>query len=191
MKRILCYGDSNTRGSVGGGRRMDDAKQWPVALQKLLGDQYRVIQKGLGGRVAGDLDPRTYMNGRPSFEVIYRSAAPVELVIIVLGTNDLKAKYQRTAQDIANDLLWYDQTIKQLSEVSEDVDTKILYILPENHPDAEGGKWAELIAIMKQFKLPILDLGDPPKGPDNLHFSEEAHAEIASKVKQKIEEMKL
>jgi hypothetical protein len=191
MKRILCYGDSNTRGSLGDGRRMDDAKQWPNVLQVILDDGYRVVQEGLGGRVAGELDERAYMNGRVSFEVMYRSAAPVDLVVIALGTNDLKSKYGRTAKDIADDLLWYGDAIQQYGDVAEDKSTKMLYVCPENHPDSEPGIWAELVKIMKQFDEPVLDLGKLETGPDGLHYSENAHAEVANKVKTKIEEMSL
>jgi lysophospholipase L1-like esterase len=187
MKRILCYGDSNTRGSIGNGQRMSDAAQWPNVLGQLLGDQYWVVQEGLGGRVAGEFDDRLYMNGRTSFEVAYRSAWPVDLVIIALGTNDLKAKYGRSAQAIADDLLWYAQEVKRL-EADSGKDVKILYVYPENHPQAEAGRWAELIQIMDQFSLPAVNLGDLPKGPDGLHFSEAGHALVAQKLNDKVME---
>ncbi len=189
MKRILCYGDSNTRGSIGDGRRMEDKKQWPNVLQKMLGDSYRIIQEGLGGRVAGELDERIYMNGRPSFEVIYRSTSPVDLVIIALGTNDLKAKYGRSAQDIANDLLWYEQAIRDLQDIEGGRPSKILYVIPENHSQSEPGIWAELADIMKHFDASVVDLGDLERGLDGLHFSEAAHAQVAHKLKDKLKEM--
>jgi len=188
MKRILCYGDSNTRGSIGNGQRLDDMKQWPNILQRLLGDQYWIVQEGLGGRVAGALDERVYMNGLTSFEVAYRSAWPVDLVIIALGTNDLKAKYDRDAQDIADDLRTYEQEIKRLETV-QDKNVKILYMYPENHPQAKAGSWAELTKLMGQFNLPVINLGEVLKGPDGLHFSEAGHEMVARKLKDKVEEM--
>ncbi|HEY4161310.1 MAG TPA: GDSL-type esterase/lipase family protein [Candidatus Saccharimonadales bacterium] len=191
MKRILCYGDSNTRGSIGNGRRMDDEKQWPNILQALLGDRYRAVQEGLGGRVAGELDDRSYLNGRTSFEVIYRSAAPVDLVVTALGTNDLKMRYRRTAQALADDLLWYAQAVEKLRDVEGGRMSRILYIAPENHPQAEPGVWAGLIEIMRQFDAPVLELGKLGKGPDGLHFSEPAHAQVAHTLEGKIKEMQL
>ena len=51
MRNILCYGDSNTFGTdpVHGGRHPREAR-WTGVLQELLGDGYRVIEEGLGGR---------------------------------------------------------------------------------------------------------------------------------------------
>lgn len=191
MIRILCYGDSNTRGSIGNGKRMDDEKQWPNVLQALLGGRYRIVQEGLGGRVAGELDERMYMNGRSSFETIYRSASPVDLVIVALGTNDLKARYRRMAQDIADDLLWYGQAVKGLRDIEGGRDSKLLYIAPEDHPEASPGTWSELVEIMRHFDASVLELDDLEKGPDGLHFSESAHAQIASKVRDKLKEIGL
>jgi lysophospholipase L1-like esterase len=188
MKRILCYGDSNTRGSIGNGQRMDDVKQWPNILQRLLGDQYWIVQEGLGGRVAGELDERPYINSHTSFEVAYRSAWPVDLVIIALGTNDLKAKYHRSALDIADNLLWYQQEITRL-EADAERTVHVLYVYPENHPQAEIGVWAELIKLMDQFDAPVINLGNVAKGPDGLHFSEAGHETVARKLKDKAEEM--
>jgi lysophospholipase L1-like esterase len=189
MKRILCYGDSNTHGSTGEGQRLDDRKQWSNVLWDVLGDDYWVIQEGLGGRVAGELDERAYMNGRPSFEVVYRSAWPVDAVIIALGTNDLKAKYDRTADDIANDLLWYKQEIDRLALTGKQV--QVLYVCPENHPQAQPGVHAGLVRNMKRFDVSVIDLGDIPRGPDNLHFSEAGHAIVAQKIHAKLKEMNI
>jgi len=192
MKRILCYGDSNTRGSLGSGRRMEDAKQWPNVLQQLLGDEYRVVQEGLSGRVAGGFErQKPVYNGRRSFEVAYRSAAPVDLVIVALGTNDLKADYGRSAQNIADDLRWYADAIQRFQDVAEGKDTKVLYICPENHPQSQPGVWTELIRIMQLFPEFVLDLGELQKGPDGLHYSEAAHAQVAHNLKEMITEIQV
>ncbi|HMH70232.1 MAG TPA: hypothetical protein VK502_02440, partial [Candidatus Saccharimonadales bacterium] len=99
MKRLLCYGDSNTWGQaqhqVGMSKRIASDRQWPQILQHLLFNECLIIQEGLGGRVAGDFDTeKSYYNGKTSYEVVLRSAAPVDLVIIALGTNDLKVRYE-------------------------------------------------------------------------------------------------
>ena len=55
MKKILIYGDSNTWGdNFFLGKRIDDDKQWANILQKKLGSEYKVIQEGLPGRIAGN-----------------------------------------------------------------------------------------------------------------------------------------
>ena len=113
------------------------------------------------------------------------------MAIIALGTNDLKAKYRRTARDIADDLLWYGQITAELQDIEGGRPSQVLYIAPENHPEAEQGVWAELVEIMQCFDVPMLELGDLGKGPDGLHFSESAHTRVAHMVKDKIEEIKL
>lgn len=198
MVRILCYGDSNTWGSSDGDNRIEDAKQWPNILQQLLGDKYRVIQEGLGGRTAGNIETeKTRYNGQASFEVIYRSASPVDVVIISLGTNDLKARYKRTAQAIADDLLWYHQAIQEFKSFSEGKKTQILYITPANFAadlsyfEASQSLWAGLLEQMHTFSLPVLELPELPMSSDGLHYSKEAHQRVAELVAQKLEEINL
>jgi lysophospholipase L1-like esterase len=104
MKNILCYGDSNTWGTVPGTRRdrLPYEERWPGALQKLLGVDYYVIEEGLSGRttISDDLfeDGR---NGKKLLLPILRTHRPLDLVVLMLGTNDLKARFAFTASDIA------------------------------------------------------------------------------------------
>ncbi|HHW48851.1 MAG TPA: SGNH/GDSL hydrolase family protein [Clostridiaceae bacterium] len=91
MKRILCYGDSNTWGTnPETGERYDENTRYPKVLEKLLGADYEVIEEGFPGRTTvydTDVDP--YVNGRKYLYPCLSSHAPLELVTIMLGTNDL------------------------------------------------------------------------------------------------------
>ncbi|MFW6291257.1 MAG: SGNH/GDSL hydrolase family protein [Spirochaetota bacterium] len=103
MKTILCFGDSNTWGSdpVGGGRHAYEDR-WPTVLGREIGDGYLVIPEGLSGRTASFDDPiEGDKNGRRHLPVLLASHAPLDLVIIMLGTNDLKARFSAPAVDIA------------------------------------------------------------------------------------------
>lgn len=102
-RTILCFGDSNTWGAPpsGDGRFPRDVR-WPGALQALLGDGYRVIEEGLNGRTATLEHPWIEgRSGRPYLLPCCRSHAPLDLVIIYLGTNDLSDRYNLSAGDIA------------------------------------------------------------------------------------------
>ncbi|TCL76774.1 lysophospholipase L1-like esterase [Hydrogenispora ethanolica] len=103
MKTILCYGDSNTWGSdPGGGARFDPETRWPGVLRRALGDGYRVIEEGLGGRTTVWNDPiEGYKNGKEYLIPCLDTHQPLDLVIIMLGTNDLKHRFSLTAFDIA------------------------------------------------------------------------------------------
>ena len=92
MNRIVCYGDSNTWGYVPNlGTRYDEDTRWPALLQKELGGGYRVIEAGMNSRTTSYDDPTCdYLNGRKGLMYTMLAAKPVDLLIISLGTNDLK-----------------------------------------------------------------------------------------------------
>lgn len=101
---ILCYGDSNTRGSIPCTfhERYPRSIRWPGRLQSILGAHYHVIEEGLGGRTTNLEDPEEEgRNGKASLLPCLRSHRPVDLVILMLGTNDLKAMFSASAQLIA------------------------------------------------------------------------------------------
>lgn len=91
MKRILCYGDSNTWGAdPDGGPRYDAHTRYTKVLQALLGKDYEVIEEGLPGRTSVyNTDVDAFVNGRTYLYPCLSSHAPLDLVIIMLGTNDL------------------------------------------------------------------------------------------------------
>ena len=95
MKHILCYGDSISWGTVPGTRqRYPFEIRWPGVLQLNLGPHVRVIEECLSGRTTALEDPyRPGRNGLASFLPILQSHSPLDLVIILLGTNDLKSFY--------------------------------------------------------------------------------------------------
>jgi len=103
MKRILCYGDSNTWGydPVSQGR-FDRDTRWPGALRSALGEGYEIIEEGLGGLTTVWDDPiEGYKNGQTYLIPCLASHAPLDLVIILLGTNDLKRRFNLSAFDVA------------------------------------------------------------------------------------------
>jgi len=100
---IVCFGDSNTYGAdpSGAGRHPREVR-WPRVMERALGAGYEVLEEGLNGRCTVWDTP--IEKGRNGLDYLYpclRSHAPVDLVIIMLGTNDLKSVYRRTAADIA------------------------------------------------------------------------------------------
>lgn len=102
-RTILCFGDSNTWGCPpGGGERFPRDVRWPGVLQGLLGEGYRVTEEGLNGRTATLEHP--WIDGRRGTTYLLpccSSHAPLDLVIIYLGTNDLDDHYQLSAADVA------------------------------------------------------------------------------------------
>ena len=124
-KHIVCFGDSNTHGycadptdCADGGNRFNEDERWPCLLQKLLGDGYHVLEEGLGGRTTVFDDP--IHGGLAAIDYIspcLLSHEPVDLLIIMLGTNDTKERFgvsaaaigiamQRLIRQVQNTLCW-------------------------------------------------------------------------------------
>lgn len=102
-KTILCFGDSNTWGcDPSGGSRFDRATRWPCILQNELGGDYHVIEEGLGGRTTVWDDPlEGSKNGNEHLNPLLNSHMPIDLLIIMLGTNDLKNRFSLSAMDVS------------------------------------------------------------------------------------------
>ena len=103
MKTILCYGDSNTWGTDPAGKgRFERDERWPGVLRQALGEGYLVIEEGLGGRTTVWDDPiEGYKNGKEYLIPCLNTHKPLDLAIILLGTNDLKHRFSLTSFDIA------------------------------------------------------------------------------------------
>jgi len=102
MKTILCYGDSNTWGYIpGSGARYARHQRWTGVLQRSLGGDFVVIEEGLNSRTTVLDDPtKPFKNGKDYLIPCLDSHAPLDLVILMLGTNDLKHRFGISAFDI-------------------------------------------------------------------------------------------
>lgn len=106
-RTVLCFGDSNTYGSIPGvaGGRYEWEIRWPGVLARGLGDGWRVIEEGLPGRTTVFDDPLSpYRRGADYLPPCLGSHAPLDAVVIFLGTNDLKARFAAGPSDIAGGL---------------------------------------------------------------------------------------
>jgi len=109
MKTVLVFGDSNSWGwnpandLVKPIERWSDDIRWPGVMQKELGGDFKVLIDGLNGRTTVWDDPiEEYRCGKNQIVPSMDAAAPIDLMIIFVGTNDLKVRYSVSAQDIAN-----------------------------------------------------------------------------------------
>lgn len=108
IRRVLCYGDSNTWGYVPGVRnRYPESIRWTGVVQQLLGNGYRILENGLSGRTTVYDDPYfPCRNGLASLDHALLADAPLDLVVLSLGTNDLKFADARQSARGAGRLLW-------------------------------------------------------------------------------------
>ena len=101
-RTVLCYGDSNTWGyNPCTKRRYSAAIRWPGVLRGELGPAYHVIEEGLNGRTTIWTDPLAeYRNGKHLLTPCLETHKPLDVVILMLGTNDIKWKFSATPYDI-------------------------------------------------------------------------------------------
>jgi lysophospholipase L1-like esterase len=216
--RIVAFGDSLTYGWVPTANppstRFGPDERWPGVLQKELGDNYVVIEEGLDGRTTDALDPGSPISGAQLDGSAYLPAClashlPVDLVVIMLGTNDLKPVFNRTPLRIA---LGAAHLIELVNTLNGGVGTtypnpKVLLVCPPPlNPIIEQGpvfgamfkggleKSKELAPLYegaaKMGGAEFLDAGSvvSTDGVDGLHLTGEAQhnlgAAIATKVKE-------
>ncbi len=104
MKTIVCFGDSNTWGYMPGtdALRFAPDVRWPGVMRAALGDGFTVIESALNGRTTVFDDPLMVdRNGRRHLPTVLETHAPIDLLIIALGVNDLKQYFNLRADDIA------------------------------------------------------------------------------------------
>jgi lysophospholipase L1-like esterase len=133
VRTILCYGDSNTWGyDPLSGERLAEDVRWPGVLREALGRGYRVIEEGLSGRTTVWDDPieGAHKNGRTYLLPCLESHKPIDLVIIMLGTNDLKARFRLSAADIAHAVDTLADVVMKSKTGPNGTDPKVLLIAP-------------------------------------------------------------
>ena len=126
MKTILAYGDSLTYGAnpETGGPRHAYADRWPSVLERSLEGKARVIAEGLGGRttVFDEFSSVADRNGARVLPTLLDSHKPLDLVVIMLGTNDLKIYINGTAFGAAMGVKRLVQLVRLLTVATKHAD---------------------------------------------------------------------
>jgi lysophospholipase L1-like esterase len=196
-RTILCYGDSNTHGTGpipawGQGFRLDRADRWPSVMASALGTGYEVIAEGHGGRTVCHDDPveGPHRNGMTILPAILESHKPLDLVIVKLGTNDLKPRFAMNAADIALSLERMVRLIRQSECGPNNGAPQILLVAPpkvqEVGPLAEifegsaarsQGLGAAIRVVAERNGLGFVDAGDhiAVSPVDGIHYDAKAH----------------
>jgi len=133
MKTILCYGDSNTWGyNPDGSGRYPKHMRWTTVLQKELGESLDVISEGLNGRTTVWDDPvrGDYRNGKKYLLPCLHTHKPIDLVILFLGSNDLKPRYNVTSMEIAQSVEMLVDIVKKSETGPNMTSPEILVIIP-------------------------------------------------------------
>lgn len=205
-KTILCFGDSNTYGAdAAAGGRFAPAIRYPGALQGMLGGGYRIIEEGMPGRTTVFEDPVAEgMCGLTYLVPCLISHSPLDLLIIMLGTNDCKERFAASPGVVAQGLARLVQTAKNTPcwqgkptilvvapvPVNEQYRHKPIWNSLGEGCAAKTAKLAEYYAeTARQEGVFFADAGAvaQPHEADWVHLGPQAHHQIALLLQQQVQ----
>lgn len=169
MKRILCFGDSLTWGYDPVSRtRIDQGSRWTGVLAGKLGSGYTVIEEGQNGRTIATDDPAEgEKNGIRYIIPCLESQSPLDVMVLMLGTNDLKRKFNYCAPDIACEMERFLQKVIAQNMFKMQGNLKILLVSPPHVGDDIRQSWLgdsfgyeRAVEVSKQLAPLYKDLAD-------------------------------
>jgi lysophospholipase L1-like esterase len=184
-------------------------ERWPGILRAELGGGWMVVEEGLGGRTTVSDDPVEGLdkNGRTYLLPCLRSHRPLDVVAIMLGTNDLKARFGKSAWEIAQGAGVLVDIAKTAMVGRDNGVTQVLLICPPpfaprlpNHADMFAGAIPKSKEMAKHFArvakdrgAAFLDAGKVIKSSkvDGFHLDPDAHAALGKAVAREIAKMRV
>lgn len=199
MKTILCYGDSNTWGyNPATKQRYGRNERWPGVLSNELGEGFVVIGEGLNGRTTVRDDPiEDYRNGKEYLIPCLRTHKPLDLVVIMLGTNDLKNRFSLSAFDIAQGAGVLVDIVQRSDTGIDENAPKVLLLAPPpvtkltEFADMFEGSEAKSHKLGQYYRRVAEELGCEfldtsevivSSDVDGIHFDVEDHRKLGEKV---------
>lgn len=209
-KHILCIGDSNTHGlctdpseSADHGNRYNEEERWTCLLQKALGEEYLVIEEGLSGRTCVYDDPdMDSVNLLPVLHAVLNSHEPLDLVILMLGTNDSKVKFNTDAKKITKGMQILVEEAKSVPCWGKN-GPKILIVAPVPieegviYPDFNEKSVETTKTLAREYaflavaeRADFLDAGGCElTSVDHVHLTKRGHRQLAERMEAAVREI--
>ena len=203
MKTIVAFGDSNTWGyDPAKGERFTPDVRWTGVMRKALGADYAVIEEGLNGRTTVFDDPiEPGRRGITYLPPCLLSHAPLDLVIISLGCNDMKKRFSATPGDIAGGAERLIEAVSVSRANAEGKAPKVLLVAPP--PTAELTDFAEMFdgadeksrtlgaryaALAKATGVAFLDAGAVIhcSDLDGIHYEADQHEKLGEAMAEAV-----
>ncbi|MBE0528630.1 MAG: SGNH/GDSL hydrolase family protein [Thermoleophilia bacterium] len=208
MRQVLCYGDSNTWGSdpADDERRFEWPVRWPGVLQRELGAAYHVVEEGLGSRTTVIDDPLIpHRSGLRLLAPVLETHAPLDLVIVMLGTNDISYAWA-TAADAADGAAAIAHLVLRSEMGPGGAAPKVLLVCPppvgpftnSENPELWDGAEGKSRALPREFarvaaalRCPWMDAGGviATSALDGWHFEAAQHELLGVAAAAKVREL--
>ncbi len=206
-KTILCYGDSNTYGyNPSNGFRYPEHVRWPGKLKILLGDAYEVIEEGCNGRTTVFDDPMEgWKNGLSYLRPCLNSHKPVDVVILMLGSNDLKESFHASPAQIADGAGTLVGVIQDFLKEKQGFEPQIILVSPPEIGEGirqsafYGAFYEGAVARSREFPHWYRQVAEKygctffnaaayiaPSAEDSLHLTPEGHKRLAEELSKLI-----
>jgi lysophospholipase L1-like esterase len=204
-RTLLCFGDSNTHGTMPFARmdeprcRYDADTRWPCVAHRHLGSDWTLIEEGLPGRTAQFADPLLgpHMDGRTGLRIALESHGPIDALVIMLGTNDVKTMFGATPETVVAGLAALLNIAQSIEMQARHDGFSILLACPP--PVEETGCLSEIFwggrtkslalaplyaALAAALGVGLLNAGDRIRvSPvDGVHFEADAHATLGAEI---------
>ncbi len=198
MKKVLCFGDSNTYGFVPEKcTRYDKNTRWTGVLQALCGSDFSIIEGGCNNRTAFVDNPAGAEQTGYKILPEYFTKDYFDIVVLAIGINDLQLFFRPTLEE-------FEQGMEKLIKITKDLspNAKIILVCPSKLDLAgiksgvfsfqfdeisveKSGKLSPIYkSLAEKYKCHFIDLNNIVKvSPlDGLHFSAESHKTIAENL---------
>ena len=205
MAKVLCFGDSNTWGTVPGeSYRYNENQRWPALLKSALVTQAEVIEEGQQGRTLVHNNPfQGNKSGQRYLKDCLEKYAP-DLVLILLGTNDLKKRFALCVDDVAKSAAHLAEQTQQFKSPSLQKTAKVLLIAPPLvyevgfYAKMYAGAGAKSMAFAKCYALHAQSIGCAffdagsvvsPCPEEGIHWQKDQHQFLADALIPIIKDM--
>ena len=205
MKKIICYGDSNTFGfNTVDNSRFDENTRWTSVLQKKLGAEYEVINEGMCDRTGFVANPKGFIfSAQEHFPELISQTGEIDILILWVGTNDLQSQYDISSEIIEKGL---DNLINIAKAKAKNIIIIPPVILNEKILDGNFSYQFDRTGIVKSRKIgdifktmaniyncKYFDINKItiPSDIDGLHYDENSHKLIGKKMADFIHKINL
>lgn len=211
VRTVLCFGDSNTYGAVPtlarvGRHRFAPDRRWPGILRKQLGSGWEVVEEGHPSRTTLRDDPieGRHKNGLKGLPISLESHMPIDLVILMLGTNDLKQRFAASPSDIADSIEVVVKAVQASEAGPGGAAPAVMIVAPPPMQEVDwlaemflggaakslelGARFAE---VARRCRAAFLDAGAIVESStvDGIHLESESHRALGLAVARAVEEI--